>query len=209
MYWTNQAPQFTKLFNSCIDTGKFPDDAKLAQVTPIFKKEDPLNTKNYRPVSILTTTSKVLEKVMEIQMKDWLDSIYNESLAAFRQGFSCQHVLLALCEKWRDIREAKSLPGLLLVDLSKAFDCLPHSLIIAKLKTYGVEDNSVNLLANYLSNRKQRVKVSGVASTWTQIFKGVPQGSILGPTIFNIFMNDIFCAIKDGTLFNYATILWS
>ena len=198
------APQFVRLFNTCVDTGKFPEDAKLAQVTPIFKKENPLQIKNYRPVSILTTTSKILEKIMELQMSDWLKAVYNDSLAAFRPGYSCQHVLLALCENWREVREQKMIPGLLLVDFSKAFDCLPHSLIVAKLKAYGLEGNSVNLLANYLSSRKQRVKVAGKTSTWTEIMKGVPQGSILGPTIFNIFMNDVFCAIKDGTLYNYA-----
>ena len=199
------APQFTKLYNECINTGKFPNDAKSAQVTPIFKKENPLHIKNYRPVSILTSSSKVLEKIMEVQLNaNWLETIYNDFLAAFRTGFSCQHVLLALCEKWRQINESKLIPGLLLADLSKAFDCLPHSLIVAKLQAYGIEEKSLVLLADYLSNRKQRVKVSGSASSWTQIMKGVPQGSIMGPIIFNIFMNDIFCAIKDGFVYNYA-----
>mgnify|MGYP000745461007 FL=1 len=94
--------------------------------------------------------------------------------------------------------------GILLVDLSKAFDCLPHPLISAKLYAYGASPDAVNLLTDYLSNRKQRVKVGDATSSWASILKGVPQGSILGPVIFNIFMNDIFCCIKDGILFNYA-----
>ena len=94
--------------------------------------------------------------------------------------------------------------GLLLLDLSKAFDCLPHSLIIAKVSAYGASTKAANLLADYLTNRQQRVKVTGAASDWCDILKGVPQGSILGPTFFNIFINDVFLAMKEGTLFNYA-----
>ena len=199
------APQLTRLFNSCVDKSCFPDDAKCAIVSPIYKKDDILEKKNYRPVSVLSGTSKVLEKIIETQMNDqWLPNIYSDSLTAFRHGYSCQHVILALCEKWRETRENKLLPGLLLVDLSKAFDCIPHLMIIAKLKAYGADDKTVTLLGDYLSNRRQRVKIDGCVSSWSNIIKGVPQGSIMGPIIFNLFINDIFSTIKDGLLFNYA-----
>lgn len=93
---------------------------------------------------------------------------------------------------------------MLLVDLSKAFDCLPHSLTVAKLRAYGISQNATAFLADYLTSRRQRVKVGSSLSDWIAITKGIPQGSIMGPIIFNIFINDIFSAIKDGTLFNYA-----
>ena len=90
------------------------------------------------------------------------------------------------------------------MDLSKAFDCLPHNLLKAKLKAYGLSTKAVDLLDSYLSNRQQRVKLGPATSSWESLFKGVPQGSILGPLIFNIFINDIFYVIKHGTLYNYA-----
>lgn len=127
----------TTLFNSCVKTNSFHKGAKLAQVPPIFKKQDPLEKKNYRPVSILTTISKALEKLLEMQLKNGLlNDIYNDGLSAFRSGYSCQHVLINISESWRKAIENKQKCGLLLVDLSKAFDCLPHSLIISKLHSY-------------------------------------------------------------------------
>ena len=188
-----------------MENSKFPDDAKIAEVSPIYKKDDNLERKNYRPVSVLSSSSKILEKIMDYQMNDrWLCHIFNESLAAFRPGYSCQHVLITLCEKWREVRENTLTPGLLLVDLSKAFDCIPHSMIIAKLKAYGADFKSTTLLADYLSNRRQCVKIDGYKSSMSDIKKGVPQGSIMGPIIFNLFINDIFSVIRDGQLYNYA-----
>jgi hypothetical protein len=199
------APEIAMLYNKCVDTCKFPLGSKVAEVVPIYKKNDALERKNHRPVSLLTSKSIVLEKLMEKQMNDdFLPHVYNDCLSAFRAGYSCQHVLLSLTDTWRVALENKNIPGALLVDLSKAFDCLPHSLIVAELQAYGASPTATELLANYLTNRKQRVKVGGTVSDWNEILKGIPQGSILGPIAFNIFMNDVFCAIKDGILFNYA-----
>ena len=199
------APSLATIFNTTVSTGIFPSSAKEAEIVPVYKKSDPLEPKNYRPVSILNASSKVLERLYEQQLKTkFLDAIYNDRLSAYRAGYSCQHVLLDICEQWRKAIDDQKSAGLLLLDLSKAFDCLPHSLIVAKLRAYGMSIESVELLADYLSDRKQRVKLSGIQSLWNNILKGVPQGSILGPAIFNVFINDIFIAIKDGTLFNYA-----
>ena len=199
------APNFARLYNMCVKTGTFPSVAKLAEVVPIYKKDNAQNKKNHRPVSLLTSSSKVLERLMLTQMSNsWLSDNYHAYLSAFRPNYGCQHVLLGICEMWRMAKEAKEIPALLLVDLSKAFDCLSHPLTVAKLNAYGMDRNSVTLIADYLTNRHQRVKIDQCVSDWNILLKGVPQGSLLGPTIFNLFINDIFYDLKYGKLFNYA-----
>ena len=90
------------------------------------------------------------------------------------------------------------------MDLSKAFDCLPHAILICKLSAYGLSDNATKLLLSYLSNRKQQIKIGNIVSKWANIQKGVPQGSIVAPLLFNVFINDIFYFIKHCDIYNYA-----
>ena len=198
------APQVTTLVNITVDTGVFPDRLKEAQVTPLFKKNDPLSITNYRPVSVLTIFSKIFEKVFEIQLNDFFYSIFNPYLCAFRRGHGCQTTLLRLPEDWRQALDKNLYIAAVLMDLSKAFDCLPRDILLDKLLAYGVSPHSVALLKSYLSKRKQQIKTNSVLSEWAAIHKGVPQGSILGPLLFNVFINDIFYFVKHSYLYNYA-----
>ena len=130
------------------------------------------------------------------QLSDHFSNIFNTYLAAFRKGFGCQTTLLRLLEDWKRGLDNHRYVGAILMDLSKAFDCLSHGLIIDKLAAYGLSDSTCSLLQSYLSDRKQMVKLGHCKSTFLKIIKGVPQGSILGPLLFNMFLNDIFYFVK-------------
>lgn len=194
----------TNLINHSLVTSSFPDRLKEAQVTPLYKKNDPMLKSNYRPVSILPAISKIFEKVLFNQLYNYFNNIFDKYLCAFRKGHGCQTTLLRLVEDWKAALDKNEYVAAILMDLSKAFDCLPHSILLHKLSAYGLSADSVQLLNSYLSNRKQQIKIGKNLSSWAEIRKGVPQGSILGPLLFNIFMNDIFYFIHQGTLYNYA-----
>ena len=136
-------------------------------------------------------------------MIPYFNNILSNILSAYRERYSCQHVLLRLIETWHQSQDENNLVSAILMDLSKAFDCLPHDLLIAKLEAYGVTNDALKLIPSYLSQRKQCVKNSGSLSLLKIILSGVPQGSILGPILFNIFLNDIFLILGQD-LHNFA-----
>ena len=122
------------IFNDIIKTKIFPSVAKLANIIPIFKKDNALFDKNYRPVSILSCFSKIFERLMSLQISTFLDKILHERIAAYRSGHSCESVLIRLAEDWKKALDDGRHISVILMDLSKAFDCMPHSLLIAKLQ---------------------------------------------------------------------------
>ena len=141
------------LFNDMLKTGNFPDNLKLADITPVFKKKNPLHKVNYRPVSVLPSISKVIEKLMQRQISGYISNYLSPYFCGYRKGFSSQQALMSLIENWYRVLENKGFGGAVLMDLSKAFDTNKHDLLIAKLYAYGFSKESLKLLHSYLSNR--------------------------------------------------------
>ena len=138
------------------------------------------------------------------QIYSYFEKYFSPSLFGFRKGYNTQHCLAILIKSWKKAIDNNKKAGAVLTDLSKAFDSLNHELLLAKLEAYGFDDPSLNFVLSYLSDRKQRTKVNNAFSAWAKIDAGVPQGSILGPLLFNIYMNDIFWFTPEINIANYA-----
>ena len=193
-----------KFYNKCIDECIFPNPLKMADITPTHKKDNKTEKENYRPVSILSSISKIFERLIYEDIDLYMSDMLSPFLCGFRKGYSTQNCLMVMLENMKTALDNRYLTGALLTDLSKAFDCINHELLIAKLESYGFSHVALTLILSYLSNRKQRTKINNSFSNWSEIVTGVPQGSILGPLLFNIYINDIFYFLDENKLTNYA-----
>lgn len=190
---------------------KFASQLKLADITPLHKKLENIKKENYRPVSLLPVVSKLFERLMQKQMKVFVENFLSSFLCGYRKGFNSQYALLAMIEKWKEILDKRGggFAGAILMDLSKAFDTINHELLLAKLEAYGFGESALQIMHSYLSDRWQRTKVNTSFSSWKELLCGVPQGSVLGPILFNIYLNDLFYQLNSVCNFADDTTLYA
>ena len=188
------AQPLTDIWNIEVVQGmKFASHLKLADITPLHKKLATINKENYRPVSLLPVVSKLFERIMQRQMISHIEEFLSPYLCGYRKGFNAQYALISMIEKWKKCLDGEGgFAGAILMDLSKAFDTINHELLIAKLEAYGFEDSALHTVQSYLSDRWQHTKINTSFSTLKELLCGVPQGSVLGPLLFNIYLNDLF-----------------
>ena len=154
-----------------IDRGEFPKELKKGDITSLFKNGDAFDKKNYRPITILSAISKIYERAFSGHIARYMDNILSPYLCVYRKGYNTQRALLRLIEKCRYFLDMKGFTGAILMDLSKAFDCLNHKAFIAKLEAYVFVRAALKLIHYYLLNRKQRVKINGSFSSWQESFR--------------------------------------
>ena len=197
---------FTEILNASFKYNKFPERWKKALVKPLPKITNPVTASDYRPISLLSTFSKVIEKIAVKQMVEFLKNTgYLDNLqSAYKQSHSTITALLNVTDNIYEALENSELTFLVLLDYSKAFDCVNHRLIIAKLKAAGFKNEALEWVKSYLSGRSQKVVAGSEESDWAFCINGVPQGSVLGPLLFTVLVSDIGDAIKRGRYHLYA-----
>ena len=190
---TEIVPQLTMVINEYVKKQKFPSILKKGLITPLYKKDDPLNPLNYRPITITSSLSKKFEKLLHKQINQYLSS--NKLLSplqfGFREKISTQDALIYFTESIRKHVDENDTIYSVCIDLSKAFDSVSHQILLEKLNLIGFNDDALELIFSFLSHRSQQVVINNTVSYITETYQGVPQGTLLGPLLFNIYKNDI------------------
>lgn len=181
------------IINRSFQTGIIPDQLKVARVVPLFKGDDKSLMHNYRPISILPSISKIIERLMYNRLLSFLDTykLLSNYQYGFRKNKSTEDAVINLCDYVTHCLDNGQVVLGMFVDVSKAFDSIDHTILLRKLLHYGVRGVAYSWFENYLSNRRQFVQSNNVSSNLHHIQHGVPRGSILGPLLFLIYVNDL------------------
>ena len=198
------APSLTQLFNQSLSCGTVPDNWKLANVVPVYKKGNKTHVENYRPISLLSIVSKVLERCVITKIRDHLLTFVNDAQHGFRPGRSCTTQLLEVLNFIGALLDAGKQTDVVYLDMSKAFDKVDHAALVRKLPYFDISGSLLRWFQSYLQDRRQRVTVLGATSSDKFVTSGVPQGSILGPMLFLLYVNDLADTIKNSRCAAFA-----